>query len=37
MELDPRQVRIIVATGTGFCIGMVGYFAYVLFSILATS
>jgi hypothetical protein len=37
MELDPRQVPIIVAIGTGFCIGLVGYFAYVLFSILATA
>jgi hypothetical protein len=37
MELDPRQVPIIVAIGTGICVGLVGYLAYLLFSILATA
>jgi hypothetical protein len=37
MELDPRQVPIIIAVGTGFCTGLVGYLAYVLFSILETA
>jgi hypothetical protein len=33
----PRQVPIIVAIGTGIFVGLVGYLAYVLFSILATA
>ena len=37
MELDPRQVPIILAIGTGICVGLVGYLAYVLISILATA
>jgi len=37
MELDPRQASIIRTIATGFCIGLVGYFAYVLFSFLATA
>jgi preprotein translocase subunit Sss1 len=37
MELDPRQVPIIIAIGIGICVGLVGYLAYVLISILATA
>ena len=37
MALDPRQASIIVTIGTGICVGLVGYFAYVLFSMLATA
>jgi preprotein translocase subunit Sss1 len=37
MELDPKQVPIIVAIGAGICVGLVGYLAYVLFSIIATA
>ena len=34
MELDPKQTTIIAAIATGFCVGLVGYFAYVLISFL---
>jgi len=37
MELDPRQVPIVLAIGTGICVGVVGYLTYVLISILATA
>ena len=37
MTLDPRQASIMEAIGTGICIGLVGYLAYVLFSYLATA
>jgi hypothetical protein len=37
MKLDPRQVPTIVAIGTGICVGLVGYLAYVLISFLATA
>ena len=37
MALDPKQPSIIATIGTGFCIGLVGYLAYVLISILATA
>jgi hypothetical protein len=37
MALDPRQASFIVTIGTGICVGLVGYLAYVLFSMLATA
>jgi preprotein translocase subunit Sss1 len=37
MALDPKQASIIVTIGTGICIGLVGYLAYVLYSMLATA
>jgi hypothetical protein len=37
MEVDPKQASIITAIATGICVGLVGYFAYVLFSYLATA
>ena len=37
MTLDPRQAPIIVAIATGFCVGLVAYLAYLLFSFLTTA
>jgi hypothetical protein len=37
MELDPRQVPIIEAIAAGFCVGLVAYLAYLLFSFLTTA
>ncbi len=37
MALDPRQASVIITIGTGICVGLVGYFAYVLISILAAA
>jgi|UPI00041146C1 hypothetical protein len=37
MSLDPRQASIIAAIATGFCIGLVGYFAYLVLSVLTTA
>ena len=38
MALDPRRASIIDSQiGTGICVGLVGYLAYVLISILATA
>jgi hypothetical protein len=36
MELDP-QASIIVTIATGICLGLTGYLAYVMISILATA
>jgi len=37
MAVDPRQASIIVTIGTGICVGLIGYLAYVMISILATA
>ena len=37
MALDPKQASTIVTIGTGICVGLIGYLAYVLISILATA
>ena len=38
MALDPRQASVVVTIGTGICVGLVGYLAYVLISsIMATA
>ena len=37
MALDPKQASTIVTIGTGICVGLTGYLAYVLFSLLATA
>jgi hypothetical protein len=36
MILDPRRAPI-EAIATGICVGLVGYLAYVMISILATA
>ena len=37
MGLDPKQATIIATIATGICIGLLGYFAYVMFSFLSTA
>jgi len=37
MAVEPRQTSVIVTIGTGICVGLVGYLAYVLISMLATA
>ena len=37
MALDPKQASIIVTVGTGVCVGLAGYLAYVMISILVTA
>ena len=36
MAVDPKQASTIVTIGTGICVGLIGYLAYVMISILAT-
>ena len=37
MALDPKQASTIVTIGTGICVGLIGYLAYVMISILVTA
>jgi hypothetical protein len=37
MEVDPRQASIVTAIATAIFVGLVGHFAYLLFSYLATA